>query len=50
MYLSRARSYNWKCKKVKKNSFALLELEIADFGVFLEKNGLGPLGVNPEAL
>jgi hypothetical protein len=30
---------------VKKNSFVLLELEMADLGCFFAKNGLGPLGV-----
>jgi hypothetical protein len=30
---------------VKKNSFLLLELEMADLERFFEKNTLGPLGV-----
>jgi hypothetical protein len=30
---------------VKKNSFGLLELEMADLERFFEKNTLGPLGV-----
>jgi hypothetical protein len=30
---------------VKKNSFGLLELEMADLKHFFEKNTLGPLGV-----
>jgi hypothetical protein len=30
---------------MKKNSFALLELEMADLGCFFEKNSLGPVGV-----
>jgi hypothetical protein len=32
-------------KKWKKNSFGLLELEMADLECFFEKNALGPLGV-----
>jgi hypothetical protein len=31
---------------VKKNSFGLLELEMADLELFFEKSTLGPLGVN----
>jgi hypothetical protein len=31
------------CKKVKKNSFGLLELEMADLECLFEKNGLGSL-------
>jgi hypothetical protein len=30
---------------VKKNSFALLELEMTNLGYFFKKNGLGPLGI-----
>jgi hypothetical protein len=33
-------------KNKNKNSFGLLELENGKFGLFFEKNGLGPLGVN----
>jgi hypothetical protein len=33
-------------KKVKKNSFGLLELEMADLKRFWRKTPLGPLGVN----
>jgi hypothetical protein len=32
---------------VKKNSFGLLELEMADLERFWRKTPLGPLGVNP---
>jgi hypothetical protein len=34
---------------MKKNSFTLLELEMANLGCFFRKNGLGPLGVNPKS-
>jgi hypothetical protein len=40
-----ARSYNWKCKRVIFFSFGLLNLEVAVFGVLLEKKGLCLLGV-----
>jgi hypothetical protein len=33
-------------KKVKKNSFGLLELKMADLERFWRKTPLGPLGVN----
>jgi hypothetical protein len=32
-------------KSLKKISFGLLELEMANLGCFFGKNGLGPLGV-----
>jgi hypothetical protein len=34
------------CKKVKKITFGLLELEMADLEHFWRKTPLGPLGVN----
>jgi hypothetical protein len=33
-------------QKSEKNSFLLLELEMADLERFFEKNTFGPLGVN----
>jgi hypothetical protein len=46
----RARFYDWKCKKVKRNLSGLLELEMADLGCVLRKKATILWGLFPKYL